>query len=128
MRQLLSGLVARKRNAWHKFDDRAEEFQLEIDCDRFVQGVKNLFRISEREREVLSEIEHFELVYEDCLESPEMHQETIDRVLAQLDLEPRKVETRHRKVNAKALNEVIVNYDEFVERIEKEGWKKFLDD
>ncbi|MCD6187909.1 MAG: hypothetical protein J7K09_07050 [Desulfuromusa sp.] len=127
VRQSLSNLIREQRGAPHKFNDEKEEFTLSIDCDKFVSRVNGRFRFEEAEQEALANIKYHEVIYEDHLENPGSHQLTINRILDYVSLEHRAVTTNHRKINIQSLENLIVNYDEFVDCLIKQKWQGFLE-
>ncbi len=125
-KQCLSNMVARKRGAYHKYDDLREKIRISINCEGFATYVKERFRFAEEEKTALSKVEYFEVVYENDLERPEAHQRTIDNILDFLSLERRTATTAHRKINTMPMKKLIKNYDEFADCMKKHGWRSFL--
>ena len=113
-------------NKWHKFDDRPEKLNISIECDKFKRSTEKLINYDAQEKKVLANIEYHEVVYEDDLEKPESHQKTVDRILNYLSLESREAFTKYRKVNNQSPEELVSNYEEFLECLSEQGWEKFL--
>ena len=126
VRQALSNVVANHRGAYHKYTDESEQFSISIDCDNFVDRVNKRFRFEGIERDALANIKYHEVIYEDDLEKPDAHQETINRILDYVSLEHREATTRNRKVNTQSLKDLIVNYNEFVDCLTEQGWQSFI--
>jgi LPS sulfotransferase NodH len=122
----LSNAVREHRGSPHKFDDDAAQYRIRIDCESFVERVFERIRFEEAEREALADVDYCEVIYEDHLESANLHQDTIDRIVDYSSLERRPVATKHRKVNTQDLDDLIVNYDEFVECLKKNNLERFL--
>ena len=132
VKHALSGLVAKNRvllqpDIWHKYDDDREELNIFVDCEQFSKRVEKRIDLDAYERKVLADLEYHEVVYEDDLEKPQSHQKTVTRILNYLSLEPKEASTNLKKVNNHSLEELISNYEEFVECLSKSGWKKFLE-
>ena len=133
VKHTLSWFVAKSRVVgfqsyiWHKFDDKPEELNISVDCEKFNRMVEKRISRDAQEEKVLAGIEYHEVVYEDDLEQPELHQKTVNRILDYLSLEPRKAFTNYRKVNNQSPEKVISNYEEFVECLSKQGWENFLE-
>ena len=133
VKHALSGLVAKNRallrqpDIWHKYDDKREELNIFVDCEQFTKRVEKRINLDAYEQKVLADLEYHEVIYEDDLEKPQSHQKTVNRILDYLSLEPREASTNLKKVNNHSLEELISNYEEFVECSSKSGWKKFLD-
>jgi LPS sulfotransferase NodH len=126
VRHQLSNAVRETRGRPHKFDDEHERYRILIDCESFVEKVSERLSFEQAERIALEDIDFCEVVYEDDLENASMHQSTIDRILDFVSLERRPVTTNHRKVNTQDLNDLIINYDEFVQCLVKSDLDRFL--
>ena len=128
VKHALSNLVREHRGPTHKFNDDKEDIKLFVNCKQFVEMVEERFRFDKADEEALANIKYHEVVYEEDLEKPHSHQKTVDRILDYVSLENREAFTTHRKINTQSLEELIVNYDEFVDQLNKQGWLRFLDD
>ena len=126
VKHTLSNIVAEHRGDYHKLDDTKEELKICIDCESFAARICERFRFEDAEKEVLSNIEYLEVVYEDDLENSETHQSTVNKILDYLSLEHREASTNHRKVNTLPLMKLISNYDEFVTCMQQHGWQNYL--
>lgn len=127
VKHALSNIVAETRGAYHKFEHKNEMLSIDINIDRFVNLVNDRCKFENLEENILKDLDYLEIVYEDDLEKNETQQQTVNRILDYLGLERRKVSTEYKKVNTRPLSDLISNYDEFVERMEQEGWEAFLD-
>jgi hypothetical protein len=126
VKHALSTIIAEHRRAYHKFDDHKEEFNLFVDCEKFIEIVNGRFISEQMEKQVLDQIEYFEAIYEDDLERSDTHQITADKIFNYLSLEQRDVHTRYRKINTFPIEKLISNYDEFADCLKKHGWQYFL--
>ncbi|MEM9346892.1 MAG: hypothetical protein AAGB26_09775 [Planctomycetota bacterium] len=126
VRHALSNIVAESSDTYHKFDDKKASLSLKIDCNDLVKKVTERFEFEERERGVLGDLPYHEVIYEDDLENPDAHQVTINRILDFVSLEHRDVETKLRKANTQPLDDLIVNYYEFIECLREHGWEHFI--
>jgi LPS sulfotransferase NodH len=126
VRHQLSNAVRENRGGPHKFDDELERHRIFVDCESFVDKVFERLRFEQAERVALENIDFCEVVYEDDLEHSRMHQGTVDRILDFVSLERRPVTTKHRKVNTQELNDLIINYDEFVQCMVQSDLGRFL--
>lgn len=127
VRHALSNIVAEQRGKYHKTSDDKEKLNVLVDCDSFVERVNERFRFENAEKEALENISYHAVVYEDDLEKPDAHQDTIDRILDYVALEHRVVATEYRKVNTRSLSDLILNYDEFTDCLLEQGWQGFLE-
>ena len=128
VRHALSNIVAQQRGRYHKYNDNKEELKVHVNCEELVRRVEDRFRREKAEREVLANIKYHEVVYEEDLEEPASHQKTVDRVLNFVSLESRVASTWLEKINTQSLEDLIVNYDEFVAQLRKREWLKFLEE
>ena len=126
VKHALSNVVANHRGHFHKLHDGVERFNITVDLDYFVGQVNNRLRYEETERKALANIDYHEVVYEDDLEKADAHQLTVNKILDYLTLEQREAITKHRKVNTQPLDDLIINYDEFIDCVTKHGWQEFL--
>lgn len=128
VRQILSQYVAEARGGYHKHDDKQESHQLLLEQSDFERRLELRENRSAQERAALARLEHLELIYEDDLLDPAVHEKTVDRVLAHADLQrSHPVRTSHRKINAQPLRDLILNYEEFSEWISDLGLDEVLE-
>lgn len=123
----LSNLIAKHRGNYHKLSDDKEEFKIVVNCEKFVKRVNERFYFEKAEKKALANVEYHEVVYEEDLEKSDTHQNTVDRILTYLSLDNRKATTEYRKINTQSPKDLIVNYDEFVDCVVKQGWQEFLE-
>lgn len=121
VKQYISNQVALARGAYHKLDQKPEKFRVTIDKEDFLKSVRSRQENERQEKQALEGINHLPIVYEDDLMGEERQAATIGRVLDFIGLEYKKPSTRMRKVNAKPLTEIIVNFDEFQEWTKEAG-------
>jgi LPS sulfotransferase NodH len=126
VRQVLSNIVAHRRGDYHKYNNEKEALRLVVDCDDFIRRVNERLQFQDLERKAMANIEYHEIIYEDDLEKPESHQETINGILDHVSLEHREVATKHKKVNTQSLQDLVVNYDDLVDRLTEHGFQNFL--
>jgi LPS sulfotransferase NodH len=126
VRHQLSNVVRENRGRAHKFDDEQERHRILVDCESFVEKVSERIRFEQAEQVALKDIDFCEVVYEDDLEHASMHQGSVDRILDFVSLERRPVTTMHRRVNTQELDDLIINYDEFVQCLVRSDLDRFL--
>jgi LPS sulfotransferase NodH len=124
---VLSNLVAQRRG-YEKRNDTEEHLRIVVDCEDLLRRMESRFQQSEAEGSMLGSINRLEVVYEDDLLLPDLHQRTIDRILDEIGLESRPVSTVLRKVNAQRSSVLIVNYTEVAERLQNAGFSEYLYD
>jgi LPS sulfotransferase NodH len=108
----LSGLIAKQRDAYHKYDAGAEDWQIEVDQKDLVRGITTRRRLDQDEAAALLGIAHLPLVYEDDLMTPEAQAEAVGKILDLAGLEQRAASTRMQKINARPLQQTVTNYDD----------------
>ena len=128
LKHVLSNLVLRHRGEPFKVNDTREEIRLTVNCEEFAALVNERLRLEREELSALEGLNYHEVVYEDDLEKQEMQQLTINRLLSYLSLAEQDVHSRFRKVNDKSLRDLIVNYDEFMDCINQNGWQNYLEE
>ncbi len=130
VRHVLSNLVADQRGGYHKHDGKTEKFKLNIDLDQFDMMINNRFMYTKQEREILSNIDYHEIVYEEDLQKQEKHKDTIEGIakFLSLDHDSIKVNTSHKKVNTQSLSDLIVNHEEFIAHLKSNGWYHFINE
>lgn len=126
VRKALSLLVAEARGSDRKRDDRPETLTVHVSRERLEALVKRAIVWAQEERRALAGIDYHEVVYERDLEDASKHQQTIDDVLDFLSLPRRPASTSLRKVIARPLREVVLNYDEFSEWVTGMGLQASL--
>lgn len=126
VRSALSNIVALSRKYYHKHDNRKEEIKLNVDCKAFVNRVQARFRKDKDEKKALANINYHEVIYERDLEKTKSHQNTINRILHYLSLKPAQAKTTYKKITTQSLQDMILNYDEFIELLKKHGWENYI--
>lgn len=125
--QFLSQRMAEARGEYHKRDDQLENQRLVVDREQLERGIERRRERDGEETVALNGFDFIEVEYERDLESPESHQQTIDRVLDFLALEHRPVQTSLRKVNRRPMSDIVENYDEFAAWVREMGIADALD-
>lgn len=124
----LSNIVAKARGDYHKYSKEPESIRVTIDTTELGALVKERIQHEKDEKEVLDGLNYLEVIYERDLEHEHQHQLTANKVLNFLEMEPCKVSTPHVKVNTTPLQELISNYDEFIEFIREQKWDHYIAD
>lgn len=126
IKQQLSNYVAEKRGAYHKYDNQKEFFSLRINCEEFVDKVKERLMFLEAEKRIVAKYPHIEIVYENDLLKHESHQDTINRILRFLALPRVSVKTDLKKVNTQHISDLVENYTEFESCLKTNNWTRFI--
>lgn len=112
VRQVVSNRMARVRGSFHKTDDRPETTTLHVEREYFHRRLEKRESFALEERRALAGVPHLEIVYENDLEQPALHQRTTDRIMRYLGLPSAPVAADVRKINTRPLSEIVANYDE----------------
>lgn len=128
LRQVISGFVARERKSYHYRvgDERLNLEKIEIDCDELLREMRGRWMLLEKEKEVLKNLPHLTINYEDHLLSAEKHQKTLDRIFSYLDVLSMSVKTDLLKITTDRLSDFIENYEEVIQILEKSEFSEFL--
>ena len=94
----------------------------------FQHKMRHKLHFSKEAWEAVKPFEYHEVIYERDLKDNSKHQQTVDRILDYLGLEKRPVSTKYKKINKQSKQELISNYDEFVDCVREQGWEQYLDD
>lgn len=126
LKHSLSRFIALARGNFHKKDSTKEEIKIMVDCNAFVELMKRRVVYDLLSEQVLQDVPCHRVVYEQDLEDPHQHQETVDRIMDYLGLDRRMVYTQYKKINANSIKDIVINYDEFVMCVHAHGWEEFL--
>ena len=117
---VLSGIISNQTKVFHV--RKSENFQhekIKVDSE-FLYGVMYYFEnLGKLEEESLKTIPHLRINYEDDLLDNSKHQAASDKVFSYLDLKSYPVNTRLKKIIPENLKDIILNYDEVIEYIQK---------
>lgn len=128
LRQALSNVIANQRGQWHSRSESLEtRAKLQIDGTQVLQVAERMELISLMENELLQQIPHVTLVYEEDLLCPERHQETANRVFDYLSLPPATVKANIVRLSTDDISTFVENYSDFVEAIRPTRFRKFLE-
>jgi hypothetical protein len=126
VKHALSSIIAHQRGSFHKVDDKIEELNVHVDCENLRRRINKRIKIDRIDVESLKNISFHEVVYDLDLEHEHNHQSTIDNILKKIHLEPKMASSKQRKIYRAPLHEIIKNYDEFIDCVQNNGWKKYL--
>ncbi|WP_431158271.1 hypothetical protein [Winogradskyella poriferorum] len=125
LNHILSNLVAEKRG-YFKFDDKKEKITLNLDPQNTIQAIKQRVNHENEELKALNGLDYLPITYEDHLEQSDHHQDTIDKILNYLELQPRVCKTSYKKVNRSTQRDIIENYEEIKALLSDAGYDEFL--
>ncbi len=128
LRHALSNIRARLESFHEKKDDPESGRQpFSVDPDHVVEWMQRSESLYEYEQQLLEDVPHLELTYEQHIRSPEDHQSTVDTICTYLDIASAPVESSYRKVAPPTIREQVANYDELAGRLDDLGCAHYLD-
>ena len=123
LRQMVSKRLALARGGFHKHGDGNEAIRLTLEPEEFAEDYARRISWLDREDQLLVDLPHIKLSYENDFARPEAHQGAVDTVLDALGLEARPVSTQLRKVNTFAPYELLSNAVQLRSVFEARGWE-----
>lgn len=123
----LSNKIAESRNAYHKYDNRKENFRLTINVDNLKQGIEERINFEKFELNALADINFIKIVYEEDLQNSANHQNTVNNIFDYLRLERRQSFTSMVKVNQLSQKDIIENYSEVAAFMKENGMSEYLE-
>lgn len=128
LRHALSNVRARKETFHRKKSDSDRERPaINVDPDRVIEWMNSSAELNAYEQEILEDVPHLSLTYEEHIRRPEGHQATVDRICAYLGIESTNVESTYRKVAPPSLRAGVANFDELADRLLDTPYARFLE-
>lgn len=128
LRHALSNVRARKETFHRKKSDSDRERPaIHVDPEHVIEWMDSSAELNVYEQEVLEDVPHLSLTYEEHIRRPENHQATVDTVCSFLGVESTSVESAYRKVAPPSLRAGVANYDELADRLAGTPYAQFLD-
>lgn len=129
LRQNISLLIGLARQKWHDTADKPfSDRKIQIDSQELIKYLKLSDLYLEKEREIIGNLPHVNVTYEQDLFNSDRHQPTLDRVFDYLGLSSVPVKTKYVKTSAnKKLSDSIENYAEIAAALEKTKYAQFLE-
>ncbi len=129
LRNEISTLVAYSRDKWHSTSESSlNNKKITIAPEQLLEGIERREIYQIKEQEILKNIDHIKVIYEEDLLPAENHQKTCDRIFNYLGLDSVPVKTKLVKTTSNQLSDVIENYEEVVEKLSQTKYAKFLHD
>ena len=128
LRQAVSKQIAIQRNIYHHKKDVILNKPFKIDTEMLENEILLRQQFYKDETDDLKDLPHLEINYEDDLLDSSLHQKTINRVLDFIGLPRREASTLLQRTSKKGLSDLISNYEEVVDVLDKNGWSYFIED
>jgi hypothetical protein len=120
-------IAARHRRYSLPKDDGTTLSKTYIDCDELLNLLNWYQRIADQEAEVLADIPHLKLIYEEDLLDPTRHQRTLDAVFAYLGAGATAVQAKSARTGLDRLADYIENYEAVVMFVGRTQYARYLD-
>jgi len=119
-------LVKHRGNKYHKYDNSVEKYQINLNLAHLEEEVELRIAYDQQEQIALKGIKHIRVVYEDELMETKNHQVTIDKILDYIQLNPKPVKTKMKRINSFFIEDIILNFSELTTLLKKKGWLDYL--
>ncbi|MEF8817619.1 MAG: Nodulation protein H [Salinibacter sp.] len=127
LRHALSGLYAEHRRRWHQTDtDATDRPAIRVRRDDLFRWLDGSAQLRRFEQEVLDGLPHLSLTYEEHLEDPARHADTLHRTTDRLDLDPIAPDTSLRKTTPRRLSDLATNPDDVRRWVAASPYARFL--
>ncbi|BAQ64670.1 hypothetical protein GM3709_1435 [Geminocystis sp. NIES-3709] len=93
-----------------------------------IEEIQNLENSLQKEKELLQEIPHLEITYEDHLLPTEHHQETLNIIFEYLGVKCFPVTAKLTRISTDNLSDSIENYEEIYNAISQTKYAHFLEE
>lgn len=127
LNQAMSNLIAARTGVYHKYSEIRVPIRFEVDIDSITKRIEKRLEYDKMEAEVLSNLNYYQVVYEEDLEKSEYHQTTVNNILSYLSLEKREAKTKLLKINTFSHKELVANYHELYKLLKEKEWLGYLD-
>lgn len=118
VRQSISTLIALQRREWYTTKaDPLKGQRFRVDGEALKHWLERRERHLAQERDILRDLPHLELVYEDHLEDAAVHQTTMDMIFAYLGVAPEPVQARVRRISPPHLSDYVANHEELARQL-----------
>lgn len=118
---------SKAKNTTSRFDSIKWD-SIHIDCNELIEKMKNQEMYIAQEEDVLADLPHMTIIFEDDLFETENHQRTAGKVFAYLGLPFVPVKTISLKESYKPLSKLVQNYEELKQVISRTEYAKFLEE
>lgn len=128
LRQAISNILHLERGQAHDTPEKPlKKTIIRISPEKLMKSIKWMENCSKREDQILKDINHIKIFYEDDLLNSDTHQSTSDRIFRYLGLPSEIVKTKLRRTSSDKIGEYVENFDELVEFLNQTEYSKFLE-
>lgn len=124
----LSNINARMKKFHQRLNEGKLSYQpIKIEIKQVFEWIEKSENMEKYEHELLREIPHLSLTYEEDLLHQEFHQKTVDKITELLALPSLPVKTNLVKLMPLELSKMVENYEELVQGVKNSKYARFLD-
>ncbi|WP_353930089.1 hypothetical protein WJM97_17570 [Okeanomitos corallinicola TIOX110] len=127
-RHALSNLVALNKNQYHLkvSQELKEKSKINVDCELLIEIMSKREKFLKEEADVLRNIPHITITYEDDLLRQKQHQNTLNNIFDFLDIDSHLIGTTLLKIVPDNLESIIENYEEVISKVSQSQYVDFL--
>lgn len=127
LRHALSNIRARREQFHQKMDGApAQARALHVDPNRVVGWIRSSEALGTYEEQLLRDVPHLSLTYEEHIRDSEAHQETVDEICSFLGVESVPIESSYEKIAPSSLQAGVANYSELADRLKDTPYQRYL--
>lgn len=124
----ISTQVAAQRQIWHSNSVSSDALaKVFIDFDALTKNIELREFWLKKENEIIENIPHLKIYYENDLLQQQTHQKTADNIFEYLELNKQGVKSNLKKTVDLNLEKTIINYQEILKSLEKSKYSKYLE-
>jgi hypothetical protein len=101
--------------------------QMRVEFDSLISWMRGSENQAEFEHDVLEELRHLHLVYEEDLEDSSNHQKTMDKITEFLTIPAEPVKSNYQRSTPQDLSQIIVNYDEIEQQLRSTKYRTYIE-
>ncbi len=126
----LSKINANLKQKYHHrtHEGKFEYKPIKVEVEEVFQRIEYSEELGKYEKNLLNNIPHLSLTYEDNLLRSECHQKTVDQVLELFNLPSTLVKSNLVKLMPLELSQMVENYEELIQAIKKSKYAHFISD
>lgn len=125
----VAALTSKSRRLRFKLKDTPSKWvKIYFDCKDLIEGLQRREMYLAQEEEILKNLSHITIVFEDDLLRTENHQRTVDKIFDYLGLPSVPVKTIFLRAVSERLSDSVQNYEEVVGAISQTKYANFLED
>lgn len=102
--------------------------RLYVDCDKLLHFMMVREAIMEEEKELLTNIPHISVTYEDTLLREKDRQYYLNQIFDYLNIEHAPVSTKYVRTSSDKLPDFVLNHDEVIRTVSKTKYAKYVTD